>query len=296
MLTHRIPALAASIVISASMIALTPMTAVATPRGCGGFDVVTGDYVACASTGSQTASDASETQSTPPNSASGDYDPCYYSWLESPPPDDPLWSEYLPAGADPAGYRLQVAHCEADARGTLIIPVPIGDAQPPDPGVVGQEAIARLPIPLPDIHVGPDVHKVAVNVPVWLWVSDPGAPSASQVERSAGVTVSVTAHAALSSVTWSMGEPSAGLVTCHGAGVAPQAGVDLWDPPCGYTYQLRPLPERTGGAGAWTVTVTATWAIDWHANTGASGTDTATTTATLPLHVGEYRTVLVNGG
>jgi hypothetical protein len=155
--------------------------------------------------------------------------------------------------------------------------------------VVAREAVARLPVPLPTIQVGPNIQRVAVNIPVWLWVSNPDAVTASATDR----TVTVTASASLQSVTWSMGEPDTKPFTCQGAGAAPWPGADLWQPPCGYTYRLRSLPSRTAGAGVWPVTATASWAITWRANTGTSGTDTVTTRSTLGLNVGEYRTVII---
>jgi hypothetical protein len=128
-------------------------------------------------------------------------------------------------------------------------------------------------------------------VPVWLWVSNPEPVSASATDR----TVTVTATATLASVNWSMGEPKSTDVTCQGAGKAPWPGVDLWAPPCGYTYRLRSLDERTNGTGAWPVTAAATWAITWSANTGESGSDSVTTRSMAPVRVGEWRTVIVAG-
>ena len=62
-------------------------------------------------------------------------------------------------------------------------------------------------------------------------------------------------------------------LVCDGAGVAPVEGEYDWqeEPPCGYKYQWRSSPERTGGAGTWPLTVTARWNVTWTATTGETG-------------------------
>ena len=74
---------------------------------------------------------------------------------------------------------------------------------PPDPAVLAQQAFQQIPIPKPDIHLGPNPDLVAVNIPVWLWISR---AQVAPVTVTAG-GVSVTATPALTSVSWSMGEP-----------------------------------------------------------------------------------------
>jgi hypothetical protein len=208
-----------------------------------------------------------------------------------PPVDSPIWLLYLPPGVDPVDYVMLRQECRVDGLGPILTVVPVTNTPPPDPQLVAQQAIARLPIPLPHINFGPDAGQMAVNVPVWLWVSNPDTVTASATDR----TVTVTATATLASVTWSMGEPGAVDVTCAGGGQAPRTGADLWAPPCGYTYRLRSLDSRTNGTGAWPVTAAATWAITWSANTGEAGTDSVTTRSMSPVRVGEWRTVIVAG-
>ena len=277
----------------------SPNAASAAPRRCGYFDIATGKYVACAGTTTSGSTGATPTQDVDAGSATAtDTDQaadsiCHYTDLASPPASDPAWSKFLSPGEDPADYRLEMKSCTSGGTNSAeVFPVRrVRNDPPPDPRVVAQEAVARLPVPLPTIRVGPNISRVAVNIPVWLWVSNPDAVTASATDR----TVTVTATAALQSVTWSMGEPGAKPFACQGAGAAPWPGADLWQPPCGYTYRLRSLPSRTGGAGVWPVTATASWAITWRANTGTSGTDTVTTRSTLGLNVGEYRTVIIAG-
>ena len=81
---------------------------------------------------------------------------------------------------------------------------PAAPPPPPDPAVLAQQAYQQIPIPKPDIHLGPNPDLVAVNIPVWLWVSR---AQVAPVTVTAG-GVSVTATPALTSVSWSMGEPA----------------------------------------------------------------------------------------
>ncbi len=155
-------------------------------------------------------------------------------------------------------------------------------------------------MPKPNISIGPDRTKLAVNLWTWLWIDDPG-PQTTTV--SAG-GVSVTLTATLTSVTWSLGEPAptggayaAGpplTVTCQGTGSPPPPNYD-WkaEPPCGHKFTWRSTPERTGGTGRWPITATSNWNVTWQSNTGVSGSATLSATGDDALDIGEYRTVLV---
>lgn len=176
------------------------------------------------------------------------------------------------------------------------------DAAPVDPQVLARQALSEMTVPAPSINIGPDFSRVAVNLWTWLWISEPD-PITATVAAGA---VSVTATATLDSVDWSMGEPATGsaadsgsghaVVRCQGAGVPPPATNFDWkaEPPCGYKYKLRSLPERTGGSGSWTLTATSNWNVEWQASTGETGTATLSGTATEQVVVGEYRTLLVD--
>jgi len=268
-----------------------PHASASTPA-CGEYDALTGDYVVCAGSESQTEGSGSSTAGHSETDLNARVDPCPpMAMVPQPPTDSKIWLLYLPVGANPTDYVMRTQECRVDGLGPLITVVPATSTPPPDPQLVAREAIARLPVPLPEIHFGPDAGQLAVNVPVWLWVANPDPVSASATDR----TVTVTATAQLGWVTWSMGEPGAADVTCTGPGVAPELGADLWRPPCGYTYRLRSLAERTAGAGTWPVTAEVTWQITWSANTGESGADRVTTSSMAPARIGEWRTVIVAG-
>lgn len=196
---------------------------------------------------------------------------------------------------DPELYDAYRSQCPKDERGpdgmwfNYTFVLKSQGLPPPDPQVIATVVAARLYLPEPQAQFSPNPDQVAVDVPVALAVSDPGTLSDSDSDR--GLTVTVTAR--VTSLVWSMGEPGREQVRCDGVG---STATDPTAAACAFVYTLRSLPERTGGAGQWTVTVTATWSIHWVASSGQSGDMTRTRTASTTLYVGEYRTVMVPGG
>lgn len=222
----------------------------------------------------------------------GGNDPAHGRLWTTECPDAFLLGVFNPGGTAPIVYR---------ATGTYYVPdgLPPGSSGP-DPQAVLDRAVGKLEIPTPEPELGPDLSKVAVKVPVWLWIAN---ADPITVSSTAGpITATVTAR--LTSTTWQMGEPidpahpgtAPAPVTCQGAGSPYTAGTDPKKPPCGYTYIWQSLPERTGGSGTWTITVTATWTVSWALTTGETGAQDVTTQATIPVHVGEWHVVLVEGG
>jgi len=191
------------------------------------------------------------------------------------------------------------------ASGAAAAPgAPPAPPPPPDPAVLAQQAYQQIPIPKPEIHFGPHPDLVAVNIPVWLWVSK---VQVAPVTVAAG-GVSVTATPALTSVSWSMGEPvdpnnpsvPAPAVVCAGDAMYTPAPTDVAPtvvPGCGYSYQWRSLKARTGGLGSWAVSASATWVITWTSNVGQGGTITAPPANSVAnLQVGEWQTIGVYAG
>lgn len=227
-------------------------------------------------------------------------------------PSQPAAGSTLWEGNVPASGTVEYTNC-LSVGGSLVAPyrfvanaapgaAPIAPP-PPDPAVLAQQAFQQIPIPKPDIHVGPNPDLVAVNIPVWLWISR---VQVAPVTVTAG-GVSVTATPALTSVSWSMGEPvnpdssgSPTTVVCSGDGMytaAPEVVAPEVIPACGYSYQWRSLKSRTGGAGTWPVSASATWVITWTSNVGQSGTITAPPANSVTnLQVGEWQTVGVYAG
>jgi hypothetical protein len=240
---------------------------------------------------------------------SGPPDQCYYLSMSA--------AEAVAAGYDPTKGTLSTAKCPVQSNlpglpdgvryvthqiwtlnGATPAPPP-----PPDPAELARSVASQLTVPAPVLHVSSPGERVAVKVPVWLWVDDQPALTASV--SAGGLTV--TARAVLTSTDWSMGEPvgnpdegGAGQgtsFTCTGPGTSPPAGVNRSVvPPCGYTYIWRSDAARTGGTGAWQVQAVAHWTMAWQATNGAQGTIPLQATAATQVTVGEWRVALVDGG
>ncbi|WP_300007728.1 hypothetical protein [Pseudonocardia sp.] len=160
--------------------------------------------------------------------------------------------------------------------------------------VLAQRAIEQLvldpPVPLTSVN-----GSGWVGVPMWMWIEG-GASSTGPVSATATAGAArVTATGRLSAVEWSMGPPGA-EVRCAGPGTA-WTGQTGSSPDCGYTYELRSLPERTDGSGRWTVIATSVWTVTWTGVSGGvpvAGEETVRVSAETTLGVGEVQ-VLVGG-
>jgi hypothetical protein len=239
------------------------------------------------------------------DTTTGPPDPCFYL------PQSP--DKARAAGHDPATGTLYEAHCPVSS---LLPGLPDGlrwairqtwaptgqapTAPPPDPLELAQSAAAQLTVPAPVVHLGPDQGKVAVKVPVWLWV-DQQPPLQASVSAG-GLTVNATAS--MTSTDWTMGEPVDDRApgsrvppfTCTGGGSAPPASYDRTTaPPCGYTYSWRSTAARTNGVSAWRVTTVAHWTVHWVATNGANGDIPLQATSNTDVRVGEWRASLVAG-
>jgi len=237
---------------------------------------------------------------------------CEWYDLEE-PPDSARWAGHTSSEGRIEGLRCGAPQNDGTGMGSNLVdyrfvpdgtnPLPAVPPPPPNPAILAEEAYRELVIPQPAIGAGPDRTKLAVSLWTWLWVDNPGQLS---VTVAAG-GVSVSATASLATVTWTLGEPatqgdtyqpgSPATITCQGAGTAPPAAYD-WkaQPPCGYKYHWRSLKERTGSTGTWPITATTNWTVTWQSNTGVTGGTTLNATSNDQFDIGEYRTVLVQGG
>jgi hypothetical protein len=265
--------------------------------------------------------DVSDEMTQPPSSSGDNYfppagdgvpDPCdYWQVAPQPGPDDPAWG-----ANDPEHGRLWVRLCPREFEdGTIhmvfngnpyYVPdgeTPDGPAAQIDPMTLVERARGAITLPAPEPSFGPDAATLAVKVPVWLSV----APFAPITETATAGRLTATVTAELTDTTWQMGEPldpaqpqaMAPPVVCAGAGSPFTAGANPGEPPCGYTYRWRSLAERTGGAGTWPATVTSRYTITWTITDGGgatvdANTDTVETTATTPLLVREWHSILVD--
>jgi hypothetical protein len=132
------------------------------------------------------------------------------------------------------------------------------------------EALDRVTLPEPILTLSPPAGTPhLVGLPSWYSV-DPWTP----VEASAtiaGVTATVTATPV--TTTWDPGDGTPAF-DCDGPGKPWSPSLD-GPPPCGHTYQR---------SGAFALTVTTTWEVDWAATTdpgGSLGTSTSTSTVDI---------------
>jgi hypothetical protein len=178
---------------------------------------------------------------------------------------------------------------------TTVVFVPNGQdpaaVAPPDPAVLAQQAIAQMVLLKPTIEMAPPLGSAGavVGVPVWMWI-DRGPSNTGPVSKSVSAGgITVTATAAVSEVDWAMGDGHS--VTCTSPGTPYDVSrAAQGSPDCGYVYQLRSLPERTGGSGKYQITATSVWSIHWDGG-GQQGNQTLRLSANTTLAVGELQSV-----
>jgi len=187
-------------------------------------------------------------------------------------------------------------------------PLPPPPPPPPDPNDLALTASKTLTMPKPHIHWGPLPDQVVVNYPLWLWVDTPGAVGTSVSLR--GVTV--TMNATIDKIVWRTGEPTdpgnasspEAVVECQGRGepapsIEEVAQIPVADrhPPCGYTYHWKSTPERTNGAGKWTLNAEVDWTLAWtstiNGTPGPRGTFALQSTNTASIQVLELKSALI---
>lgn len=129
-----------------------------------------------------------------------------------------------------------------------------------------------------------------VGIPVWLWVNNPTSTSWGPELKTATLGgVTVTATAKVQSLTWNSGDGQ--NVTCgagtpfNAAAYANTAAVD--SPTCGLRYQ------RTSKGGAFTVTATTNWVVEWSGEGQTGNIQMPTTSTSTTLRVGELQSVNV---
>jgi hypothetical protein len=169
--------------------------------------------------------------------------------------------DVLARGLDPTGiYTWNTVECthvaadgtiEAWSWGFLVI-----ETSPPvDPTVLRDRAVARINPNRPSPASAPMWSEIpaVVNLPTWLWVTDPWEPI-EETESRGFVTVVVQARPVSS--TWAMGD--GGGTVCVGPSVEWAPGLVDSATDCSYTYDA-------AGAGL-TATVSVQWTFHWWLN------------------------------
>jgi hypothetical protein len=154
---------------------------------------------------------------------------------------------------------------------------------------VVQHAVDRLAIPQPQIATNPLNAAQVVHVPVWWWI-DADWWNATRIATASIPSLTVTAQAEPTSVTWYAGDGSSR--TCAGPGTEWKPGTNpaAASPTCGHIYTTT---SRTSTGGAYTLRAEVTWTISWTGDDNSYGTmPPLTTTATTTVVVTELRAVI----
>ena len=163
-----------------------------------------------------------------------------------------------------------------------------------DPYSIARQAERSLQLPAPLSEFNPPAISV-VNLPTWLWI-DGGIWHPFSVTASVG-TVSATAVATPTSVTWTMGD--GGMTTCDGPGtpyVAEQPS-DQQSTTCHYTYLTssggQPSGDGNPNDDAYNVVATIDWSVTWSVQGAVGGGDLPplTTSSSRPVRVEQVESV-----
>ncbi|MGI5144374.1 ATP/GTP-binding protein [Streptomyces sp. CA-106110] len=195
---------------------------------------------------------------------------CYYKKADPQPAvGDPAWQGHQPG--DGAIYQRS---CPFGVPGNGVLAE--GDvwmAQPPtaaavDPAQLAQQAVDEMKLAGPDIASPRAAGQYIVGVPMWMLVDQsPTTYGPNSATATAG-GVTVTATAKVSKIVWKMGDGS--IVTCHGPGNPYSAVYGRQESPaCGHTYTASSASQPSG---AYTVTATSTWTVDWQVAGGGGET------------------------
>jgi len=175
-----------------------------------------------------------------------------------------------------------------------------GELQTIDPRVAAQEVVETMNFVAPALGLSPyaqsATHEAIVNVPIWMWVTDPGdTTTGPQTKRAELGGVAIEATATVDRIEWSMG--GGDVVNCKGAGTpfnrAAAEGKSLKEipasPTCGHKYRKTSRCEK---GGTFQITATAYWNVHWTGG-GTEGDIPLNFSRSLPLQVVDLRPVLV---
>jgi hypothetical protein len=145
----------------------------------------------------------------------------------------------------------------------------------------------------PTTNAAPPLDKGIVKLGMWFW-TDPNQykpVTAFAWVPTANGSITATATANPTHLTFNPGEPDGAPISCQGPGTPwiPAYG-DEAESPCMYTYQHS---SEIDPKGTFTATLTTTWAISWIATTGQSGDlGQHTTTTTQQITVNEIQALI----
>lgn len=158
-----------------------------------------------------------------------------------------------------------------------------------DVEALAEEALASVSIPGPAIRTSPELDRIYVRVPTWLWVEGTWWHGYQATASAGRVTATVTATPRSSS--WTLGDGS--TVRCDGPGIAWHPGLPEDATSCAHTYTT-----SSAGRPGDTFSLSAAVQLDvsWTSNIGQGGTLPAISrTSTQPIVVGEIQAVGTSG-
>ncbi|MEV0288631.1 hypothetical protein AB0H36_31315 [Kribbella sp. NPDC050820] len=177
---------------------------------------------------------------------------------------------------------------------------PPGDVVVADPRVVARRVVESMAFRAPQLGLSPYVQSATgdgvVNVPIWMWVADPGENTTGPLTKQATLDgVTIVATGTVDRIEWTMG--AGDKVTCKGGGTpftrAYAEGKSLKEippsPTCGHKYRKTSRCENTG---KFQVTATAYWNVHWTGG-GMQGNIPLNFSRSIPLGVTDLRPVLV---
>lgn len=225
-------------------------------------------------------------------------DGCYYRSIPAPPPGSAVFTAN---GSNPSGlgaYYLQTCMGVVGPRPGAVGPVqlvvwlaapPVGfGGAVPGPGVLAARAVALLGLAGPQIVLSPPVgSQQMVGLPTWLWTRVGPTTWSTHSATAAVPGESVTATAAATSISWSMGDGNTVVCTNPGTPYSPNYDPHAPSPTCGYTYQT---PSSTSGDGAFQLTATTSWRVSW-AGAGSTGQLSLLRSSSVPIVVVEAEAV-----
>ncbi|MGW6283037.1 hypothetical protein [Kribbella sp. NPDC055071] len=247
-----------------------------------------------------------EGQTVPCRTEDGFFDAASGCYLT---PTDTLVSMLVPPGGYPPGtkyYRCWVILGVIEGRPDGIerfepVVRPPGEPETIDPRVAAQQVVKTMTFVAPQLGLSPYVqsatHEAIVNVPIWMWVTDPGETTTGpQTKRAAVGGVTIEATGTVDRIEWSMG--AGDTVTCKGAGTpftrAMAEGKSLNEipasPTCGHKYRKTSHCEKSG---TYQVTATTYWTVHWTGG-GMEGDIPLDFTRSTPLQVTELRPALID--
>lgn len=209
---------------------------------------------------------------------------CRYVKVDPEPPANfPGWK-----GADPDKSDLYFYSCtdgSDNPDGFVAVPEGQTPQQQVNPQELARRAVDSMTLLGPDIASPRAAGKYTVGVPVWMWVNRSATTYGPNTASAAAGGVRVTATAKVSKIVWKMGDGTS--VTCNGPGTAYTASEGMApSPTCGHVYST----TSAGAGGAFAVTATSTWTIDWRGG-GAAGQLTEVRQSNVQAAVGEVQVV-----